>query len=362
MSIRLRLMVVCIFSVVIPLILMMLGGFVLFFLNMPANIVEQIAGQYFCAMGILGVILVALSSLALSYAINAYVLKPLLKLEKGANEIRQGQLESSLFVSGNDEIARLGTAFEQMRIQLKASLSAQQGYEKDRTALIASISHDLKTPITSIKGYVEGLIDNVADTDEKKERYLKMIYQKASEIDKMVNDLFLSSRLGLGSIPLNLKKTDIQNYIKAFAENYDFEDMKLSLNLFEEKLESLIDHERFLRVLSNIVNNSIKYKNADKGEISITLERSANEALIEIKDNGQGIKPDDVTKVFEQFYRSDSSRSLTKGTGLGLAISKQIVELHHGKIWIRSNLGKGTSVFILLPLFNGGFYEKDTCN
>ncbi|AZV55503.1 HAMP domain-containing sensor histidine kinase [Clostridium sp. AWRP] len=296
-----------------------------------------------------------ITNIFVSYLFSRRIVSPIESLKKATSEISRGDLSFEIIEDGDSEIRDLCSDFEKMRIQLKNSIHMKMKYDEDRKILVSSISHDLKTPITSIKGYVEGILDGVTNTPEKLEHYLKTIYSKSQQIDKMIDDLLLYSKLDLNQIPFNFEKTDIVEYFTYCVEESAFELNKLNIDIsLQNNLNKckyvMIDRERFTRVALNIINNSKKYMGDTKNSnILISLRENNASILIEIKDNGSGISQNDIHKIFDRFYRADSARTETKGSGLGLAIAKQIVEGHKGKIWAASEEGKGTSITISLP-------------
>ena len=240
-----------------------------------------------------------------------------------------------------------------MRIQLKDSIRIKMKYDDNRKMLVSSISHDLKTPITSIKGYVEGILDGVANTPEKLERYLKTIYSKAEQIDVMIDDLLLYSKLDLNQLPFNYEKTDIVEYfnycIHESAPELQKSNIKIDLkNDLKESNYVKLDRERMRRVIVNIIDNSRKYMDKTEGQITIMLRETNSSIIIELRDNGSGIDKNDINRIFDRFYRANLARTGTNGSGLGLAIAKQIVEGHKGKIWAVSHENEGTSIIISL--------------
>lgn len=289
----------------------------------------------------------------MSYVFSKTMLKPISLLKTASSEISSGNLNYKIIEDGDDEIKELCHAFDFMRIQLKDSVHMKMKYDENRTALVSSISHDLKTPITSIKGYVEGILDGIANTPEKLESYLKTIYSKAEHIDGMIDDLLLYSKLDLNQLPFNFEKTNIIEYfhdcISENAAELRKANIEISLN---NKLISpkyvVIDRERLKRVIMNIIDNSRKYMDKLEGQIIVTLRETNTSIIIEIRDNGAGVDKDDIDKIFDRFYRADASRGITKGSGLGLAIGKQIVEGHKGKIWAVGHKNEGTSIMISL--------------
>ena len=220
--------------------------------------------------------------------------------------------------------------------------------------LLANISHDLKTPVTSIKGYVEGIRDGVADTPEKMNRYLDTIYAKAETIDDMVNNLSMFSKLELSRMTFDFEMGDINAFLRGLAEDYRLDIEKNGVELVnkipQEKAVVKIDYEKMSRVFSNIIDNAVKYRSDNKPVLEITTFTRDKGVYVCISDNGIGIEEKELKNVLEGFYRVDSSRSI-KGSGLGLGIVKQIVEKHGGKIWLKSEgLGKGTTAIIYLPI------------
>ncbi|HEY5586838.1 MAG TPA: HAMP domain-containing sensor histidine kinase [Ruminiclostridium sp.] len=281
------------------------------------------------------------------------LIKPLNRLKTAAGEISSGNLSHEVVVDGDSELRDLSNSFEQMRLKLKESVNTHLKYDDNRKMLVSSISHDLKTPITSIKGYVEGIIDGVANTPEKREKYLKTIYLKATNMDVMIDDLLLFSKLDLNQIPFNFEKTDIVKYFEDCIQENEPDLEKVSIKLaFVSELKQFkfvsIDRERLKRVINNILDNARKYMNKQKGEITILLRENKVDIIVEIQDNGSGIAKEDLLYVFDRFYRADTARSNISGSGLGLAIAKQIIEGHGGKIWIRSDKATGTSIMISL--------------
>lgn len=288
-----------------------------------------------------------------SYAFSRSIIKPLSRLQSAAEEISRGNLDCEVIEEGAAEIRKLCISFEEMRLKLRQSVYTQMKYDDNRKMLVSSISHDLKTPMTSIKGYVEGILDGVANTPEKTEKYLKTIYSKAVQVDSMIDDLLLYSKLDLKQIPFDFEKTDIVKYFEdCIAESeHELEKANIHISLHNHLTGyryAMIDRSRIRRVVINIIDNARKYMKNPHGNIDIILREKASDIIIEIKDNGAGILKEDLPHIFDRFYRADAARSSISGSGLGLAIAKQIVEGHGGKIWVRSRENEGTSVMISL--------------
>lgn len=298
----------------------------------------------------------------ISFHFSRSIIRPLSNLQNAAGEISRGNLDYEIAEEGDGEIQALCRKLEAMRIKLKESIHTQLKYEENRKMLISSISHDLKTPVTSIKGYVEGIFDGIANTPEKMDKYLKTIYVKAGQVDTMIDDLLLYAKLDLNQIPFQFEPTDIEKYIREcileFEPELERRQIRISLQSGLGQSHVLpLDRERMRRVLMNILDNSCKYMDKEKGEIKILLRETYTGIIIELRDNGAGIGPQDLPYIFDRFYRSDSARS--QGSGLGLAIAKQIVEGHNGRVWAVSNAGGGTSILISLGTGSPAAEEKD---
>jgi signal transduction histidine kinase len=302
------------------------------------------------------VVLIILTSTngIMTYLVSRSITNPLGELKNAADQIKEGNLDIKLKTPSKDEIGELTMAFEEMRKRLKTSVELQLQYENNRKELISNISHDLKTPITAIKGYVEGIIDGVADTPEKMSKYVNTIYSKAVDIDDMIDELFLFSKLDLKKLPFNFDKIDILKYLKDSVEELQFDvehhNAKIFLEMSEEHgIFVMADREKLKRVIVNIVENSVKYMDKALVNICIRIKGLDEFVQIEIQDNGKGIAQRDLPYIFDRFYRVDTSRnSSTGGSGLGLAIAKRIIEEHGGHMEAQSQEGHGTTIIFTL--------------
>ena len=281
------------------------------------------------------------------------IISPITNLTKDTEKLREGDLDTAITDQGYGEVRELGRAVEQLRLQLKNSIYYQEKVDDNRKFLISSISHDLKTPVTSIRGYIDGVLDGVADTDEKKEDYLLKAVEKTKMIDIMIEDLLLYSKLDLNQMPFEKGKIDIEEYMSNYIEDNlaDFEGENKSI-IFENELEDvhhlLIDNEKFRRVMQNITDNAKRNIEEYTGQLKVLLRETNSSVIIEFKDNGKGIDKDDLPYVFDRFYRADTAREIKGSSGLGLAIAKQIVEGLGGRIWAISEVGEGASIIISL--------------
>lgn len=289
----------------------------------------------------------------LNYLVSRSIIKPISVLKEGAERIKSGDLNFEIGAVSNDEIGQLNRAFEEMRIKLKESIDLQLRYEENRKELLANISHDLKTPITSIIGYVEGIKDGVANTPQKMEKYLSTVHFKAKDMDSLIDELFLFSKLDLKKEPFHFETVELDKYMKDYAEELYLDLLQqgihLELHLLNKPIFVKVDREKLKRVLANLISNCVKYMNKNRKKISISLHERLGDVIVKVEDNGQGIEPSALPNIFERFYRAEQSRSSeTGGSGLGLAIAKQIILEHRGEIWASSEIGKGTSVFFSL--------------
>lgn len=311
--------------------------------------------KYFLTLTWVALLILITTNGIVTFIVSRSIIKPLKVLKHSAEQIKDGNLDFKVNYKSKDETGEVCRAFEEMRVRLKESINLQMHYEENRKELISSISHDLKTPIASIKGYVEGIMDGVADSPEKMDRYLKTIYAKAGDMDRLIDDLFLFSKLDLKRLPFSFEKVDIVRYFKDCIEELgiDMEKkgirMELNVDLDKENVIVLADREKLKRVVINIFSNSVKYMEEKEGNIRIDIKDSEDKVVIKIEDNGRGISREELPFIFDRFYRADPSRNTSKGgSGLGLAIAKQIIEAHGGNIWAESEYNKGTSIFFTL--------------
>ena len=281
------------------------------------------------------------------------IIIPITDLTKEMEKLRIGELEIAITDKGYGEIRELGTAIEQLRLQLKNSIYYQQRVDENRKFLISSISHDLKTPVTSIRGYIDGVLDGVADTDEKKQYYLSKAIEKTKMINTMIEDLLLYSKLDLNQMTFEKDKVHIVKYIESCIEDSSEDFLRENKRIiFENKLSTtsfaMIDVEKFKRVVQNIMDNAKRNIETQTGQLKIMLRETNSSVIIEFKDNGKGINNQDLPHIFERFYRADTAREVKGSSGLGLAIAKQIVEGLGGRIWAISENGQGASMIISL--------------
>ena len=299
-------------------------------------------------------IILVFTALSVGLWIYRSIAVPLVKLKKATKNIKEGNLDFVLEVEGNDEFSQLCQDFEEMRKRLKESTEEKILMDKENKELISNISHDLKTPITAVKGYVEGIMDGVADTPEKMDRYVRTIYNKTNEMDHLINELTFYSKIDTNRIPYTFSKLNVEDYFSDCAEELglEMETRGIELvyaNYVEKGVQVIADGEQIRRVIHNIVSNAIKYMEKPRGIIQLRVKDVGDFIQVEIEDNGKGIAAKDLPYIFDRFYRTDVSRNSSKGgSGIGLSIVKKIMEDHGGKVWATSRLGIGSIMYFVL--------------
>lgn len=309
------------------------------------------------------VIFTILISRFLSRRIIGSITRPLEELRRGAEEIRKGNLSVSLKEQEEDEFTPAIRAFNVMTEKLARSLAEREADEESRKELIASISHDIRTPLTSIKAYVEGLMDHVANTPEKQEHYLQVIRKKADVLDLMVGQLFLLTRLDLGEKAVPLERISLGAVLQETVEenrlSWEKDGAALSAEI-EGELPIHGNRLLLMRILENLVVNSIRYKTEETVKIRIRAVQERGRAVLTVTDNGPGVPENALQRLQDIFYRTDRARCRTdNGSGLGLTIVSRSVTLMKGSISFANGSPHGLAVRIEFPL-EERYEEKDT--
>lgn len=300
------------------------------------------------------ILVLVLTSILLTRWIQKGIFTPISHLNTAMQNIAEGNLEYMLATEQKGEIGELYRNYEDMRLRLKESADEKIEHENKNKELISNISHDLKTPITAIKGYVEGIMDGVADTPEKIDKYIKTIYNKANDMDRLINELTTYSGIDNNRIPYHFRRINVADYFGDCVEEVglDLESKNIQLNyedLVEPSTLIIADPEQLKKVINNIIGNSVKYLERDDGVIDIRILDEVDSIRVEIEDNGKGIAAKDLPNIFERFYRTDASRNSSKGgSGIGLSIVKKIIEDHGGYIWATSKECEGTCMHFVI--------------
>lgn len=359
LSLKKRLIVTFLLLLILPIVMFAALTFITkqtldetYFGGMPDGMVQVSIMQALTTL----VMIITVTDLVLIIWLYKSIIRPLNLLTIATNKIKEGDLDFTLPTEpeSTDELEQLCEDFEEMRVQLKKQIDTRLQYEQDTIELISNISHDLKTPLTAIKGYTEGILDGVADTPEKQKKYLRTIYTKAADMAVLVDELSFFSKIDTNIVPYNFKIINADNFFNDCVEEMSLDTEVKNVTLdYISKLKPdqciIADLEQLRRVMNNLIGNSVKYMDKENGSIVILAEDIGGSVKISVQDNGSGIDEKDIPFIFDRFYRADSSRNSKKGgTGLGLAITKKIIEDHNGTISAQSFPGKGTCISFTL--------------
>ncbi len=337
----------------------------IFIVTSSESILPEIR-QMMIGLIIVIILILALTAGLMMLWIYLGTITPIRKLQVATKNIKEGNLDFHVDYDSEDEMGELCQNFEELRQRLKESTEEKVTGERENRELISTIAHDLKPPLTAVKGYSEGILDGVADTPEKQERYVRTIYNKANEMDRLINELTLYSQIDTNQIPYNFNKLRVSDYFSDCIEEIrlDLETKNVSLsyvNYTDPETIIIADPEQLMRVINNIVNNAIKYMDGSRrGQINIRIKDVGDFIQVEIEDNGKGIDAKDLPYIFDRFYRTDASRnSTTGGSGIGLSIVRKIAEDHGGQIWATSQVGTGTILYFVIRKYQEVPNEQD---
>ena len=324
-----------------------------FIITDVSNVIPEVE-QFFVDMLLCVLIVLVLTALGLIFWIYKGVMHPVEKMQVAAGNIKEGNLDFELSPDSDDELGQLCMSLEDMRRRLKDNAEEKVEFDRENKELISNISHDLKTPVTTIKGYAEGIMDGVADTPEKIEKYVRTIYNKANEMDLLINELTLYSKIDTNRIPYDFSILSVNDYFSDCSEELylELEAKNVEFGYFnyvDPEVKVIADAEQIKRVIHNIVNNSTKYMDKSRAKINLRVKDVGDFVQVELEDNGKGIAAKDLPNIFDRFYRADTSRNSSKGgSGIGLSIVKKIIEEHGGKIWATSRENTGTTMYFVL--------------
>lgn len=281
---------------------------------------------------------------------------PISQLHDGVKEISKGNYGVRIDNTTFNEIGFLIDSFNAMSAKLQEDENLKQQYEENRRMLIANISHDLKTPITAIQGYIEAIQDGVVPSPEKLGQYLQIINKNAAYINRLIDDLFLFSKLDMNQLDFQMETVSSRAFMDDLMGEFRFELQEKGFGFAysdqtERDYQISLDRKRINQAIRNIIDNAVKHRAADCLNLTTRLYESDAFLCLDIRDDGPGIPPDKVGKIFDRFYRVDSERTKDlMSTGLGLAIAKELVEAHQGRITVESVVGEGTCFTLMLPL------------
>ncbi len=340
----------------------LLGGYalasILTFFNVWFSAELMFASQHDLLLAIVLLVFAGGIATILGYFLSSTVTERIHLLKDAAEKLARGDLQTRVPVTGHDEIATLSESFNQMVEQLQAADQKQRELEDMRRDLVAWTSHDLQTPLTSMRAVLEALADGVVDEPEMVKRYLATAQRDVMSLSALIDDLFQMSQLDAGGFPLHRDQASLGDLISDTLESFSQLAKQREITL-EGQVESdvdpvLMDTQAIGRVLNNLISNAIRHTPA-RGRVSVWVRRTAHGAQgveVTVSDTGEGIRAQDLPHIFERFYRGDAARSRNRGTsgaGLGLAIARGIVHAHGGDIQVESKVGKGTQFIFHLP-------------
>ncbi len=297
------------------------------------------------ASGLAAIVVIVLLNLAFTRYQVKQLLQPVEELTEAAQRVERGELSQPLNYGKQDEFTAVFTAFDHMQEHLLAEREKNAAYERARTDLVSGISHDLRTPLTSVKGYLKGLRDGVANTPEKQRQYVDIAYRKACDMDVLLQRLFYFSKMETGALPIFLERADLGEFVRKFTVEAGRELAEKGGTVEVRGAPAphpvRIDTEQMIRVLSNLTNNAVQYAGAEPLALTLTVWRERDRERLRFADNGQGVPEDQLPHLFEQFWRGDQARTSRggEGSGLGLYIVKYIIEAHGGTVTARNDHG-----------------------
>ena len=319
---------------------------------------REFAGQRIVPYFAAGMVLLCLAVAALCFSLSSRLAGRLTgtirDLRRSADDLRAGDLDHEVLSCRTRELDELAQSLEGVRQRLKEASLTEAAAKEERGLLMANLSHDMRTPITAIKGYVEGIRDGVANTPEKRDHYLDVVYAKTQVLEDLVRSMRDFSEYELGRMQYHFEYVDLVPFLADLCPEYEADACEKGMTFTSAPVSGpavvTADRGKLKRVLDNLVSNALKYGKAG-GTVALAGERYRQGVILSVSDDGQGIPSQALSHVFDSFYRADSARSSSvPGSGLGLAICRSIAESHHGKLWLTSREGEGTTAFFYLPL------------
>lgn len=337
----------------------LLGGYalasLLTFLNVWFSARMMFASEHDLLLAIVLLVFAGGIAMVLGYFLSTTVTERIQLLKSAAEKLAQGDLQTRVPVQGRDEVAGLAATFNQMAQQLQAADQKQRELENLRRDLIAWVSHDLQTPLASMRAILEALSDGVVEDPETVKRYLNTAQRDVRYLSALIDDLFQMAQLDAGGFPLHLAEASLSDLVsdtlESFTELAKQQELTLEGNVDSDVDPVHMDTQAIGRVLNNLIGNALRHT-SNKGRVSVWVRRTTQGVEVTVSDTGAGIRAEDLPYIFERFYRGDASRSRNRGTGgagLGLAIARGIVQAHRGEIKVESQLGKGTQFTFYIP-------------
>ena len=334
----------------------LLGGYalasVLTFFNVWFSAQLMFASPHDLLLAIVLLIFAGGMAMVLGYFLSTTVTERINRLKEAAEKLAQGDLKTRVPINGRDEVATLASAFNQMAEQLQAADQKQRDLDNMRRDLIAWVSHDLQTPLASMRAILEAITDGMVDDPETVKRYLNTAQRDVRNLSALIDDLFQMAQLDAGGFPLNKAQSSLSDLVsdtlESFTELAKQQEITLEGNVELDVDPVHMDTQAIGRVLNNLIGNALRH--TLKGRVSVWVRRSSEGVEVTVSDTGEGIREEDLQHIFERFYRGEKSRNRgTGGAGLGLAIARGIVRAHGGDIKVESQIGKGTQFTFYIP-------------
>lgn len=336
----------------------LLGGYalasILTFFNVWFSAQLMFASEHDLLLAIVLLVFASGMAMVLGYFLSSTITERIHQLKGAAEKLAQGDLKTRVAVNGRDEVAALAITFNQMAEQLQDADKKQRELESLRRDLIAWVSHDLQTPLTSMRAILEALSDGLVEDPETVKRYLHTAQRDVRSLSSLIDDLFQMAQLDAGGFPLQRASASLSDLIsdtlESFTELAKQQEITLEGNVDSDVDPIHMDTQAIGRVLNNLIGNALRHTPA-QGRVSVWVRRTGKNVEVTVSDTGEGIRSKDMPHVFERFYRGDASRSRHRGAGagLGLAIARGIVQAHGGDIKVESEIGKGTQFTFHLP-------------
>lgn len=311
--------------------------------------------EFILLFGIDGILCIAgliVVSQVFTKNLTEHIMKPLDELDDAAKRIKDNNLKQEITYTGDKEFENVCDSFNDMMKSISSEQEKNRKYEKARTDMIAGISHDLRTPLTAIKGTIKGLLDGVASKPEQQKMFLETAYRRTGDMDMLLNQLFLLSKIETGHMPVFMQSIEVSeflmNYVNSQKDVSDNQNETINIDTHGLAGYIMADTEQLLRILDNILENSRKYAAVNPLVIGIDLSVSDNKCIICVKDNGAGVPDDKLQHIFEEFYRADESRNVKEGNGLGLYIVKYLMNAMEGDV--RAANEGGLAIYLEFPL------------
>ncbi len=328
----------------------------LIFLNVWVTARLMFIKQHDLILTTLLLIFAGISAISFGFFISAALAERIRSVAKGAEQIASGDLSVRVEVSGNDELASLAATFNRMIARLQEADAQKRALEQTRRDLIAWVSHDLRTPLASIRVMLEAMADGVVTDPDTVQRYLQNTQGEIRHLSRLIDDLFELAQLDAGRIDLQVEPSSLRDLISDTLGSMQAQAERKQIRLqgqVDERVDPVVmAPEKIQRVLNNLIGNALRHTPAG-GAVTVQARLAGDSVRIEVIDSGEGIAPGDLPHVFDSFFRGEKSRSRDdqgmRGAGLGLAIAKGLVEAHGGHIWADSVQGRGSTFAFTLP-------------